>query len=361
MKFAINAGTALLMTTSLATAGGLDRSGQGVGALFEDGTYVELSFGYVMPDVSGVVTSAPTVGSGNVGVDYTQLGAAFKSDLNAQVSYALILDQPYGANVAYDDTDMGYPLSGSEAEFRSTGITVLARYKLDENISFHGGIRSVTIGADSFVSVQTGNEETSFVHEASYANDTAFAGVIGAAYERPEIALRVALTYTSAMDFSHATTVVGLGDVADTEYEIPQSVNLDFQTGIAADTLLFGSVRWVEWSKTQIDSAEYPLNPIVGYDDDVFTYNLGVGRRFSDVFSGSFSVGYEKANGGVASNLSPTDGNTNVSLGGAYTLDNGVEISGGIRYIMIGDAETGVATFEDNSATAVGLKVAYTY
>lgn len=352
MKFAIKAGTALLMTTSLATAGGLDRSGQGVGALFEDGTYVELSFGYVMPDVSGVVTGVG-IGSGNVGVDYTQLGAAFKSDLNAQVSYALILDQPYGANVAYDNTEPGYPIAGSEAEFRSTGVTVLGRYKFDDNLSVHGGIRAVTIGADALV-IGAG------IYDASYDNDTQFAYVIGGAYERPEIALRVALTYTSAMDFSHATTLGG-ADVPETEYEIPQSVNLDFQTGIAADTLLFGSVRWVEWSKTQIDSFMYPDNPIVGYDNDVFTYNLGVGRRFSDVFSGSFSVGYEKANGGVASNLSPTDGNTSVSLGGAYTLDNGVEISGGIRYIMIGDAETSFATFEDNSATAVGLKVAYTY
>ena len=355
MKKTLTAGAALLLTTSIATAGGLDRSGQSVGALFEEGTYVELSFGYVMPDVSGEIAAGPGagIGSGNVGVNYGQYGAAFKNDLNDQVSYALIIDQPYGANVAYDETEPGYPIAGSEAEFRSTGLTVLGRYKIDGNMSLHGGLRAVTIGADALV-VNGGT------YDASYDNDTQFAYVIGGAYERPEIALRVALTYTSAMDFAHATTVGG-ADVPDTEYEIPQSVNLDFQTGVAADTLLFGSVRWVEWTKTQINSFGYPDNPIVGYDNDTFTYNLGVGRRFSDVFSGSVSVGYEKANGGEASNLAPTDGNTSVSLGGAYTMENGVEISGGVRYIFVGDADTNFATFQDNSATAIGLKVAYTY
>ena len=352
MKNTLSAGAALLLTTSIASAGGLDRSGQSVGALFEDGSYMELSLGYVMPDVSGEVTGAG-IGSGNVGVNYGQVGAAFKNDVNDKVSYALILDQPYGANVDYDETEAGYPIATSHAEFRSTGVTLLGRYKLDENISFHGGLRAVTIGADAYV-VAGG------AYDAAYDDDTQLAYVIGGAYERPDIALRVALTYTSAMDFAHATTVGG-ADVPDTEYEIPQSVNLDFQTGIAADTLLFGSVRWVEWSKTQIDSFGYPSNPIVGYTDDVFTYNLGVGRRFSDAFSGSVSIGHEKANGGQASNLSPTDGNTSLSVGGAYTMDNGVKLSGGVRYVMIGDATTSFATFEDNSAVALGLKVSYNY
>ena len=352
MKKTLTAAATLMLTTTVATAGGLDRSGQSVGALFEEGAYVELSFGYVMPEVSGEVTGGGP-GSGNMALDYGQYGFAFKNDLSEQISYALIVDQPYGADVDYDETDPGYPIAGSNAEFRSTGITVLGRYKIDENFSVHGGLRAVTIGADAYV-VSGG------VYDASYDDDTQFAYVIGGAYERADIALRVALTYTSSMDFEHGTTVGG-SDVPDTEYEIPQSVNLDFQTGVAADTLLFGSIRWVEWSKTQIDSFGYPGNPIVGYQDDTITYNIGVGRRFSDVFSGSIAVGYEESKDREASNLSPTDGSTSVSIGGAYNLQNGVEISGGVRYVLIGDAETNFATFEDNSATAIGLKVAYTY
>ncbi|MEL6683329.1 MAG: outer membrane protein transport protein [Pseudomonadota bacterium] len=369
MKQALTAGVALLLTTSLAHAGGLDRSGQSITVLFEEGTYGELSFGLVTPSVDGTLASPlGDLGSGNVGVEYFQVGAAFKNDLNAQISYAVILDQPFGANVDYGDADDFYPLGNSEAEFRSTGLTVLGRYKLDDNFSVHGGIRAVTIDADSFVSVQNGNPAESFVHDASYDSDTAFAGVIGAAYERPEIALRVAVTYTSEMEFSHdtdveLTTALGATEATgETEYTIPQSINLDFQTGVAADTLVFGSIRWVEWTTTEIDSPLYPPNPIISYDDDVLTYNLGVGRRFTDEFSASIAVGYEKANGGTADELAPTDGNTSLSVGGAYTLTSGVELSGGVRYIAVGDATTGIgAEFDDNSAIAAGFKVGFNF
>ena len=45
MKQALTVGAALLLTTSMAQAAGLDRSGQGIGVIFEDGNTVELSFG----------------------------------------------------------------------------------------------------------------------------------------------------------------------------------------------------------------------------------------------------------------------------------------------------------------------------
>jgi len=51
-----------------------------------------------------------------------------------------------------------------------------------------------------------------------------------------------------------------------TEIKTPQSVNLEFQTGIAKVTLLFGSVRWVDWTAFNIFPADFPdVNPIVSY------------------------------------------------------------------------------------------------
>ncbi|MGJ8622361.1 MAG: OmpP1/FadL family transporter [Yoonia sp.] len=376
MKNVLTAGAALLMTTTLAQAGGLDRSGQGIGIIFEEGTYSEFSFGLVQPNVSGELNAGVILESGNVAENYAQLGAGYKSQINDDLSFAVIFDQPFGANVSYTETDTGYPLSSTDAEFRSTGVTVLGRYNLNNGFSVHGGLRAVTIGADSRVSVfNPADTPAALLHEASYENDTAFGAVVGGAYERPEIALRVALTYSAAMDFSHETeyqlqagsSPAALADVTSTtgqttDYTIPQSVNLDFQSGIAADTLLFGSVRWVEWTETEINSPEYFNNPMVSYDNDTFTYNLGIGRRFTDSFSGSLSFSYEKASGEPAQDLAPTDGSKSISLGGAYTVGNGLEISGGVRYVMLGDATTNLgAEFEDNSATAVGMKLAYTY
>jgi long-chain fatty acid transport protein len=154
--------------------------------------------------------------------------------------------------------------------------------------------------------------------------------------------------------------------------EIPQSLTLEGQTGIAADTLLFGSIRWVQWSNFDISPTNYGISTggssLVEYEDDVITYNLGVGRRFSDQWSGAVTAGYEASNGGFAGNLGPTDGSTSLGVAGTYTMGD-IRITGGVRHIWIGDAETqapgapgmALGSFEDNSAWALGLRVAYNF
>jgi long-chain fatty acid transport protein len=350
---------ALLFCSTAACAGGLDRSGQGIGALFEDGNIVELSFGSVSPSVEGTFLGA--VSSGNVGADYTQSSLSLKMDLNANVSFAFIIDQPFGASVDYGNADAGYPIGGSSAEFRSTGLTLAGRYKFNDNFSVHAGLRQIGIDADVAV-ISPGPD-----YVATYATDTSTGYLIGAAYERPDIALRVALTYNSEMDFSHATQLqVAPGvfaPVPNTEYTLPQSVNLDFQTGVAANTLVFGSIRWAEWSTTQINSFLYPGNPIVGYKEDTISYSIGIGRKFSDTFSGAISVGYEAANNNLADNLAPTDGYTSIQVGGTYKITDALELTGGVRYIMLGDAVTEGfgAEFADNTALALGVSIGYRF
>jgi len=76
MKTTLTTAATLLLTTAAANAGGLDRATLSTGALFEDGTYAELSFGSVQPEVSGSVTLPAIVGgatleTGNLGVDYS--------------------------------------------------------------------------------------------------------------------------------------------------------------------------------------------------------------------------------------------------------------------------------------------------
>ena len=80
------------------------------------------------------------------------------------------------------------------------------------------------------------------------------------------------------------------------------------------------------------------------------------------MFSGSISLGYEAAQGGLSTNLGPTDGYTSRQIGGQYTQGN-MKLLGGVRYVLIGDATTELvgADFADNSAIAVGLKVGYRF
>jgi long-chain fatty acid transport protein len=354
MRNFLTVGAALMLTTTAATAGGMDRSGQSIGAIFEDGKYVELSYGYVTPSVSGSIAGG-ALGSGNVAPAYGNVGFAFKTDIDEKVSLALIIDQPFGANVSYGETDLGYPLSGTAAAVKSTAITAVGRYKFNENLSVHFGPRYLTASGNYGLVLGTA------IYASTYSAGSGTGYVGGVAYERKDIALRVALTYSSAIDIELD------GTAGDLSTKMPETWNLDFQSGVAANTLVFGSVRWAGWKEAHITDTSF--GPLRDWSEDTMTYTLGVGRKFSDSFSGAFSVGYEKAQGGIPSNLSPTDGYTSVSLGGTYTIANGIELTGGVRYIMAGDEVTAVPTsstttpsdFGDNSAVAVGLKIAYTY
>jgi len=68
-------------------------------------------------------------------------------------------------------------------------------------------------------------------YTGSGSNTREFGYIAGAAYERPDIALRVALTYQSSIDFAVDTLENGvLASVTD--ITLPQSITLDFQSGI---------------------------------------------------------------------------------------------------------------------------------
>lgn len=356
---------ALCCSASTAFAGGFERSGLPLGFMFESGSYVELSYGYASPKISGAAGGglAP---SGNMAKSYSTAGLAFKTDLNDKLSLGVALDPSFGADLNYPNPSPGpgpYPIRGTNAELNGDTIALIGRYKLTEQISVLAGLRSVGIGGN--VEVWSSG---ALAYAASYDTDRDVGYLIGAAYEKPEIALRVALTYASETQHDLATSVFGT-PVGSETVELPKSLTLDAQSGIAANTLLFGSVRWVDWTSTTLNSIGYPAQPLVGHDHDTITYTLGLGRKFNETWSGAVSIGYEDAKGGIASNLAPTDGFLSLGVGGSYTRGN-MKISGGVRYVKIGDADalesppnSGIANaaFRDNSAVGVGVKVGWTF
>lgn len=227
----------------------------------------------------------------------------------------------------------------------------MGRYKLTDAISAHAGLRSVS--ADGVYDPSPVGQTD---YASTYSKDSDMGYLVGVAYEKPEIALRVALTYSSKTEFALD------GTAGDLTARMPQSVNLDFQSGVAANTLVFGSIRWADWSSAHLTDSIPAVGTIVEYSNDVLTYSLGVGRKFSDSFSGALTLGYEKGTGELASNLSPTDGYLSVGLGGTYTKDN-MKITAGVRYVDLGDATTEsiFSSFSGNSALALGLKVSFSF
>lgn len=354
MKRALGLSVAMALCAGAASAGGFERSSVGTGFLFEKGSYGEISLGSVSPDVSGV--AGGVVSSGDMAETYNQIGLAFKTDLNDKFSLGFAYDPSFGADINYA-TGTGYPLAGTTGHLSGNTLAVIGKYNLENNISVLAGVKSVSIGGE--VSIPAAGSYT-----GEYETDRSLGYILGVAYEKPEIALRVGLTYSSETSHELATTEFAVMPSV-TEVELPKSLTLDFQSGVAKDTLVFGSIRWVDWTSTTFAPAVYSSAlvagaPLIAHTSDTITYNLGVGRKFTENFSGAISVGYEKAQGGTASNLSPTDGFWSVQLGGTYTKDN-MKVSGGVRYVDVGDATTSVGSFTGNSAIGVGIKVGFTF
>lgn len=384
MRGILSAVSILAITAGASLAGGIDRSNQGIGILFETGRLVELSLGQVSPSVSGTDRPlGPFPGgnsSGNVADDFGQVGLSFKADLNEKLSYAIIFDQPFGADVNYGLSSPN--LGGTRAYTKTGALTGILRYKFTQNFSVYGGVRGQRAFGDialqglAYRNPAAPTPGSGFDGYSIYLDDDVSYGyLVGVAYERPEIALRVALTYNS--DITHefdVTEAFAFGaltlPVRQIDVKTPQSVNLDFQTGIAKDTLVFGNVRWVDWEQFRINTPA--LDAATGGEgliaiENTTTYTIGVGRRFNDTWSGSLSFTYEDDVDPLISPLGPTDGRFGVTLAAVYTKGN-IRVTSGVNYTWLGDAiaETGTpdaarADFEDNDSYGFGVRVAYRF
>lgn len=100
---------------------------------------------------------------------------------------------------------------------------------------------------------------------------------------------------------------------------------------------------------------------MVDYNYNSTSYSLGLGRKFTDNWSGAVTLGYEDSHPGTTTNLGPVNGQKSVGLAATYTQDN-IKITGGVRYIDFGNATTRPpvsGSFTGNDAVAVGLRVGF--
>ncbi len=338
---------ALLASTSMTLAGGIERTSQSVDIIFEEGSVVEFSLSYAMPSVSGVDPAA--LDTGIMSPNYFGLAGGYKTDINDKMGLAIIFDQPFGSLAEY--TEGAY--TGTNADLTSSAITVIGSYDVTDRIVIFGGGTYQTMSATAAVP-----GAAVYTIEADAASG--FGYVLGAAYQIPDIALRASLTYRSEVASVHDTVenslVLPPNTTGTIDIVTPQSINLEFQTGINEKTLVFGSIRWVDWSEFDITPDNYLGGSLVDYTDDRITYNLGVGRKLSDTLSAAIAIGYEENLGGDPTPLAPTDGFFSVGAGLTYTMGN-TKITGGAKYIWLGDSSGAAGTFENNTALGFGLSV----
>lgn len=341
--------------------------------LFEPGGYAEVGALWYDPYQRGTGVDLRPMGmpitlpgdTGDVFRPQHALSAAVKADFGPHLSAAVILDQPYGAATEYGAGSFATPYftyAGTEAHLDSVQVAGVLAYDVQPRVKLFAGLRAERLAADAAVPFLAG-----YVVDGDA--DWGMGWLAGAAYSRPEIGLRVALTYQSAIDHDLPTTEDSAisGQVASaTPISTPQSVVLEAQTGLNPRTLVFGSVRWVDWSAFEIAPLVYstrivPGEPLVSYDGDWWTYEAGIGRQLTGTLAGSVSLTYEPAIGGSLSTLGPYDGKT--ALTGALSHTSGpVTVTGAVSYGTLGDAMNPLGTnFDEGRIWGVGLRLGYRF
>lgn len=399
-KAATGATLALLASTAITQAGGVELNPQTTSMLFEEGTFVEFGYTFVSPDVSGTQVFDPTAfgapintlptfagaTSGDVAPSYSHMNLGFRTDISDEISVALMIDEPIGASVDYSGGFVpGYLYGfgqGSTAELSSHQLTLAARYEMPTGFSVYGGVRVVSFeGAVELFNLSGGaaNPATRYLLDADASTEIGY--MLGAAYERPDIALRVALTYYSATTHEVAATeTTDIFGTRGTTFDavIPQQVLLEAQSGVAPGTLVFGSVRWTDWTEFDIAPNDYTVavsngRALVKYDEDVWTWTIGGARVLTDQWTVLGSLTYEAEQDNFSGNLGPTDGRTSLGVGARYT-HGPWRITGGVNYTWVGDAETEApafgglvpdgltfARFRENTAVGYGVRVGYSF
>lgn len=383
-----------LLPVSGVYAAAMDRSGQSISAFLQPNNYLEAGISILDPTVSGIDSYGHKIS--DMGDDYYFPSAAMKIQATQNISLGLIYDQPFGASATYTDGQVNGTsalnpnplargnLAGTEVEVKTNNITALVGFQPNENINLYAGA--------AYQDVKGNITLSSIGYNATFKKDEGVGWLVGAAYQIPDIALKVALTYRSKIDYDLKTNEIVktgtaldglfLGQSKDTKLSTPQSVNLDFQTGIMANTVAFANIRWVEWGGYGIDIEKFrrltamgaagPTAPprlgknIIDYEKDQISATLGVGRKMNDQWAGNISVGWDSGAGNPVTALGPTEGYWNVGLGAQFSPTPATFIAGGVKYFWLGDADgisagKPVGRFESNDAIAYGLKIGYRF
>nr|WP_250808633.1 outer membrane protein transport protein [Neorhizobium tomejilense] len=287
---------------SVASAGGFGRGPADIDILFEDGRFVTRDSATFV-DPNRTYNKKPGLTGPLDGKEFSDSywipSLAAKVDLTDDLSCAATYTISNGAssdNQGLIDTRGKMKESFTTDEY---GMTCAYRFDMPRGrLSVIGGVfyedfnydlSAVTFvapGVLSPLSVDLGDGD--------------FGWRAGLAYEIPEIAFRASLMYRSGTSFSASGdadfSALGLTAPAAGWGELPQSVELKVQSGIAQDWLAFGSLKWTDWSV--MDRLHLRFGPRDFFNEyhwrDGVTVSAGVAHSFNESVSGFTSVTWDR-------------------------------------------------------------------
>jgi long-chain fatty acid transport protein len=324
------------------------------------------------------------------------------------------LQKLQATQTALNNANAALGQGATDVEVHTQNLSFIFGYQPTENWNIYAGPVYQTVKGDLKLRGQAYSIFNGY--DANFKETGDIGWLAGLAYQIPSIALKASLTYRSEIEHNAKTTeslsalnspvaaasVIGLlnglgvpssytdkmmGN-GNTEITTPQSVNLDLQSGIMADTVAFLNVRWVDWSEFSIKPYQFgkisdavgqlpSVNrkdgfPVIEYSKDQWSATAGVGRKFTEQWAGNVSVGWDSGAGNPVSTLGPTEGYWNLGLGVQFSPTPATFIAGGVKYFWLGDAKSQTAAqfgesdrivgnFEDNDAWGFGLKMGYRF
>ncbi len=390
MKNLIAATSLFTLITTTAFSGGWETGRLDSSFMYEEGTYGQVGVLSVNYDV-GATIQHPLAPKHKMAKNQPRYALAVKMALGdfdlgmtRYHSGAIQLDGQggnlEGCNPATEAIALCSVIPSADVTIYSTAY--LARYSVNKNISVFAGINQFAL-SDSEVTTIAGHYKVSSKSE----NVT----VYGAAYERPDIALRIEAilqeeTNTSLNASSSLSPLLPTTPITGANYTIPETVTLNFQSGIAEDTLVFGSIHQQNWDTAQIVipanlnginpatfAADTPVSAVGSSFSNKTSYSIGLGRKMSDNLSLSISYSQEDGSGPTTDDpFTLSDGSQGITIGARYLIENNLTISAGYNYTTAGDVKviheaapgkpSGLtADYKNNSTSAVGVRVAFSF
>lgn len=341
--------------TSFAAA--FEQSNQSIQSFFEKNNYAEVSLAWVRPDISGQVQHTEELqqlgitdfSTGNLVHNQLISNVALKFQLNPQVSWELIYDQPYSIDIAYhyDPAFAGatLPIEAATIQFESHNLTSLIGFQPNDNWNFYTGLSYQSLEGNLYLSGQTFYIFNGY--RATFERDAARGWLAGISYQIQEYFFRTALTYRSAITHHNKTTesiIVGTNPAPYTEIQTPQSVNLDFQTALTDRNALYGTLRWSNWQNFVIQppkfgavidyaALQFPeVKPfrMIDYREDQWSGKIGLAYQWPSFGINSIELLWDSGTGNPASTLNPSDGYWGIGLGHLYKIQETWDIATGL-------------------------------
>ncbi len=364
------AGTVLATSIAAAQAGGFSRGNADTDILYEPGNFTMRSgVTIVNPQRSFTRHDDP----GLVGKRYTESYVVPSLAMKLQPFEALgcagTYAQPYGADVNYEGRTTPGKLT-EQFDVEEFALTCALRFDAGPGqLYLLGGVFH-----EKFDYQRTQIVPTALIIPG--APGTLDAGLtlvgtdqgyrVGIGYDIPEIALRGQLMYRSGTSYGAdgtftvqtpfgplAAPALGLGN-------LPQSVELKLQSGIAAGWLAFGSVKWTDWSVQEALIVQTPLATTADIYNwrDGWTVTAGVGHAFNEQVSGLASITYDR---GVATGYDLIGDSWTLSLGTSLRDTFGGELRAGlgVSYLAAVDAPLHPENQSVGSDWATGVSLGY--